>query len=509
MSDSVRIELLPLGKIIMATRGTFLEDVLSGGVVEFPCGGRRECAGCKIRVLSGKLPTTDDDAKRVSREEFAEGWRLACGAKVECDLKIELAQWKPGFGLDIPASNFTPRDGVGVAIDLGTAMIAAQLLDLRTAQVLAVKTEANIQSKRGEDLASRIHYAVKKRGQAKLCQLIREQIGRMILGLLKDADRLELDLKDIVIVGNTVMHHLFCGIDLAPLARYPFEPEYFGLQIFQSDYLRWKFKSNPTLRFLPCLGGFVGGDMLAAILATRLNESSALSVLIDLGAHGGVLLGNSKRILCAASGSGSAFDAVQISKGMRSVPGAVFAVDPIGGELRCRVLGGGSPRGICGSGLIDAIAAGLNLGWIEANGRLTQGSSMAVCSGVALKPADIRAVQLAKSPIAAALRILLQRWGATAGDLKRVYVTGPFGNCIHRESARRIGLIPCDADRIQPVGNSALLGAKIALLGLPQNDEACRNILRKIEHVSLAQDLKFPEICNDEIRFPDAGVLKG
>ena len=150
------------------------------------------------------------------------------------------------------------------------------------------------------------------------------------------------------------MHHLFCGLSVEPLSGHPFEPEQDGLQIFRAETLGWKFAGHPTVRFLPCLGSFVGSDILAGVLATKLHESDTLVALVDLGTNGEIVVGNRERMLCASTAAGPAFEGARISMGMRAVTGAISEVSIAAGQLRCRVLGNVPPRGICGSGLVDA-----------------------------------------------------------------------------------------------------------------------------------------------------------
>ncbi len=306
----------------------------------------------------------------------------------------------------------------------------------------------------------------------------------------------------VVLVGNTVMHHLFCGIDVEPLSHYPFEPVSPGLRVFQAEELGWILPGNPPVHFLPCLGGFVGSDILGGLLATRLHEAQLPAALIDLGTNAEIVVGNRQRLLCASTAAGPAFEGARISNGMRAVTGAIFEVRLESGQLRCRVLGHGQARGICGSGLVDAVAAGLDLGSIRPTGQLANGDSFPLTPPVSLTQHDIRELQLAKGAIAAGLRLLLQQWGAAPDQLDRIYVAGAFGNYINYSSARRIGLLKFPPDKVQPAGNAALLGAKLALFDAPQHDGAYPLLLAKIRHVSLNEDPNFHEAFVEEMVFP-------
>ena len=511
MTNMARIELLPLGKTLLIETGTPLQDVLFARGVEFPCGGHGRCRGCKIKVLHGVLPPTADEQRVLSESELAAGWRLACRTKAAPDMKIELAQWEAPILADHSVFNFTPQDGLGVAVDLGTTTLAGQLLDLRTGQVLAVRTALNVQAKHGADVMSRIEFALADSGLNVLRDLVRDQIESIIQELLSSADGHAGELRNIVIVGNTAMHHLFCGIHPGPLAQTPFEPEDDGLKIFRATELGWKLAGAPLVRFLPCLGGFVGSDILAGILATKLHECSQLSVLLDLGTNGEIVVGNRERLVCASTAAGPAFEGARISMGMRAATGAISEVSVQGGQLHCHVLGHATPRGLCGSGLVDAVASSLELGWIKPSGRLAQGNSLVLSPPVTLSQADIRELQLAKGAIAAGVRMLVKTWGATPVDVERVYLAGAFGNYINRASARRIGLIDFPLEKVEPSGNTALLGAKLALFRLDESDGSCGPVLEKTRHISLHEDPQFHDIYAEEMIFPDLvkGVAEG
>lgn len=494
MKGRVRIELEPLGKTLEVAPGTPLQDVLFPYGVEFPCGGRGRCRRCRVKVLRGALPATAGDAGVLTAEEIAAGWRLACHARAEADVALDIAQWETAILADDSAFAFTPREGLGVAVDLGTTTVVAQLLDLRTARVLGVRTALNPQVKYGADLMTRVEFAVRG-GQRALEQSIRTEIGTLIRKLAPPEP-----VRDVAIVGNTVMHHLFCGVDLDPLAHCPFEPVRDGPIAFRAAELGWAVPGDPQVRFLGCLGGFVGSDILAGVIATRMHESDRLTALLDLGTNGEIVAGNRDRLVCASTAAGPAFEGGRIGMGMRAATGAIVEVRVEDGNMACRVLGQCAPRGICGSGLVDAAAAALDLGLILRGGRLANGAKRLPLAGdVALAQADIRELQLAKGATAAGLEIVLARLGASAADLDRIYLAGAFGNYMNRASARRIGLLNVPLERVEPAGNTALLGAKLALFA--GTDYA--GLRAKVEHVPLGTDAAFQDRYVQAMAFPE------
>ena len=498
MNDPVRIVLQPLGQTLEVERGSPLQDVLFEFGVEFPCGGQAACKGCRVKLLSGRLPATPDERFILTPEEIESGWRLACRSAAEEDLTLEIEQWETVILGDDRAFVFTPLEGLGVAVDLGTTTLVAQLVDLASGHVLGVQSAVNPQVAHGGDVMSRVQFSLSGGGAAKLCGAIRDKVGELI-GLLSPPAA----IRDVVIVGNTVMHNLFCGIDARPLSYDPFRPLGDGLEIFRGKDLGWSIEGDPRVRFLPCLGGFVGSDILAGVLATRMHESEALSALIDLGTNGEIVIGNRERMVCASTAAGPAFEGGRIAAGMRAATGAISEVHVDEGRLRCHVIGHTEPRGICGSGLVDAVAAGLDLGVIGASGRLSGVESpWMLAPPVGLTQSDVRELQLAKAAIAAGVRILVRRWGAEPRDVTSLHLAGAFGNYVSRGSARRIGLIDFPLERVQPAGNTALLGAKLALFS--RDAGGFEQLRRRIEHIPLAADPEFQDIYVEEMRFPEA-----
>lgn len=492
-----------MGKTVEVERDTPLQDVLFAFGVEFPCGGHGRCKACRIKVVKGSLPVCPEQSTILSPKELREGWRLACRCRASDSLTIEINQWESPVLSDDSDFHFTPGSGLGIAVDLGTTTLVAQLVDLRTGRVLAVQTGLNPQAAYGSDVMSRVQYALEGSGLARMSVLIRDGIGGLLGGLMAAAAAKVEAVSDIAIVGNTVMHHLFCQIDVRPLAYYPFKPENDGPQSFQSSDLGWVIPGGPRVRFLPCLGGFVGSDILAGVLATKIHESRELVGLVDLGTNGEVVFGNSERMVCGSTAAGPAFEGARISMGMRAATGAIAEVRSSGEGIRCRVLGGGQPRGICGSGLVDAVAIGLERELIKRNGRFSGGMlQWTICPPVSLCQNDISELQLAKAAIAAAIRLLLHKLGAAPRDISRLFLAGAFGNYVDRGSARRIGLIGFPEEKVQPAGNTALLGAKLALFGAETGDAQIASLRGRIEHVPFSADPDFQETFIDCINFP-------
>ncbi len=502
MAGLVTIELRPAGIRLQLPQGTSLHDRLVAQQMEFPCGGCGRCRGCRIRVLHGHLPASDEDRELLGTEATANGWRLACRARAVDDLVLEVAQWQVTVLGDEQAVPVHPRDDLAIAIDLGTTTIVAQLLDRATGNILGVRSALNAQGTDGADVMTRLDFAVHHQGAGLLTHGVRDQLG----GLVKElVDALPQScprppVGEILVVGNTVMHHLFCGMDVEPLSRHPFETQSPDLQEFTASELDWSPR-GARVRFLPCLGSFVGSDILAGILATGLDTAASAGVLVDLGTNGEIVVGNRDRLLVASTAAGPAFEGARISIGMRAMTGAIAEVHRRDHGVECAVIGGGLARGLCGSGLVDAVAAGLDLGWVTRSGRLTR-PNLPLTQDLALQPRDVRELQLAKAAIAAGLELLVRRWRTRLEDLVPVHLAGAFGNYVRQASARRIGLLPSHIRDVNAAGNTALRGARQILLGPPSADLQFADLRRRVESVPLAEDPEFLDAYVRAMHFP-------
>jgi len=452
--------------------GQTLADQLFAAGVEFPCGGESACGGCKVKVLEGEAPVHSAMRDVLSDEELRDGWRLACRAMAGGRVVVEVEQWSASVLTDETRVPIEPRAGLGAVIDLGTTTLVVQIVDLTSGEVLRVETGLNPQARYGADVMTRLQYDLGRPGE--LGRVIRETLGRM-LG--------REPLREVLLAGNTAMHHLFCGLEVAPLTHAPFASPSLGGYRFAESELGWPRPAE----FLPCLGGFVGSDLLCGIVATRLDEQAQPHALLDIGTNGEVVVGSAAGIVCASTAAGPAFEGGRIGAGMRAGTGAIDTVHVREGGLDCHVIGGGTARGVCGSGLVDAAACGVELGWIRANGRVAAADKrLPLADGVALTQSDIRELQLAKGAMAAGLRML------GGGGVAKLYLAGAFGNYIREVSARAIGLLPEDV-AVEPVGNTALRGARMLLLAPGTRSARLDRIAALTRHVELAADSVFQD----------------
>jgi uncharacterized 2Fe-2S/4Fe-4S cluster protein (DUF4445 family) len=492
----IKITLQPIGLEIPVQAGTPLMDILHEYGIEFPCGGKGTCGSCRFRLISGTIPVTSSHASLLADIGLPEDMRLACMSAPYSDITIEIPQLETVILADNTRFEFEPHQGFGIAVDLGTTTLVAQLLDLSTGQVVNVVTARNPQGKYGSDIMSRIEFALHEGGAEILKQIIRDRIRDMISTLLSGHTA---GINKIILVGNTVMHHLFCGINVKPLSYYPFESPNTGIRKFSPSDLGWSLDNSPEISFMPSIGSFVGSDILAGIFATRLHLGNNYQVLIDLGTNGEIVVGNRERIICASTAAGPAFEGARINMGMTASTGAISSVKSSNGKFSCHTIGNIRSTGICGSGIIDAISVFLDKKLINDFGDIqSDKKEIFLDSNVFLNQKDIREVQLAKSAVASGLEILYRQLNIAADNIENLYIAGGFGNFINLANSRRIGLLDHPEERIRKMGNTALIGAKIFLFtGYDRIDE----VLKITKHISLESDPEFQELFINNMMF--------
>jgi uncharacterized 2Fe-2S/4Fe-4S cluster protein (DUF4445 family) len=479
-----------------------LADLLLAEGVEFPCGGEGSCGECRVRAIRGELPVTPAMRDHLTDEELREGWRLACclaGATVPAaPLQVEVRQWQTIVLSDEAPLILEPRDGFGVAVDLGSTTLVLQCVDLRTGEIVATQSALNDQARFGADVMSRVQHALAFPGV--LTGVIRQQIGAML-----EAAADGREIREVLIAGNTVMHHLFCGCDVAPLASAPFRSAAIAMVTRPGAELGWMGHRDTPVTFLPCIGGFAGSDLMAGMVACGLGSASSTEALMDLGTNGEIALTNGIDIVCASTAAGPAFEGGRISCGMRAGPGAIHQVERRNGALHWHVIGGGDPCGICGSGLLDATAEALDAGEVAASGRMRKPSQrIALAGGLTLTQRDIRELQLAKGAVASGLEMLRRELGVA--EIECLHLAGAFGNYARERSARRTGLLPPGDEHVAKVhaaGNAALRGTRLLLLQPNSRQALLDALLRRTRHVELAALAGFEDAFVGALAFPE------
>lgn len=418
-----------------------------------------------------------------------------------------------------------------VAFDIGTTSIVGYLLDLESGKQLAVAGMLNPQSAYGADVVMRAKYTLEN-GVSTLSDAVREALNTIIMDTAKQANIAPEDIFLISVAGNTCMHHLFLGISPASLVFAPYNPAIKSALIINAADCEMKANPLAKLLVLPNIAGFVGADTVAAILASDLDRSDMLTLLIDIGTNGEIVLGNRHGMIACSAAAGPAFEGALIECGMRGADGAIDHVSMSSGDVKYSVIGGKKPVGICGSGLIDTIAELVLAGLIDETGKLLSPSGITEVSGLSKKirsinggnafvlveaeesgngspiyitQKDIREVQLAKGALSAGISLLAEQLGVKTGDIGQVLIAGAFGNYMSPDSACRISLIPqILREKIIPIGNAAGEGSKQAALNVCEFERAIR-ISKECGYLELASHPMFQETFIDCLSFTDAG----
>jgi uncharacterized 2Fe-2S/4Fe-4S cluster protein (DUF4445 family) len=415
----------------------------------------------------------------------------------------------------------TEEHHFGLALDIGTTTVVGMLYNLHTGEMIDVESRTNPQSNFGADVISRIQFTRESSEnleflQKRIIQCFNEMIQKFSVRNTFDPNC----IYDVAVVGNTTMSHLFEAVDPESLAKTPFVPVYCqGVNNLASDL---ELSVNPlaNVYFLPNIAGHVGADIVAGMLATNVKNLPGVTLAVDIGTNGEVYLGNEGNILTCSTAAGPAFEGACIRHGMRAAKGAIERVLYQRGDIMVQTIENGDPVGICGSGLIDAVAVLLELGIIDKNGKMISaeacldlGLSQELCDrliqaddGMAfelyqnngrtiiLTQGDVREVQLAKAAIMAGMLTLLKEEGLKMTQIDRVLIAGAFGNYIDKKSAVKIGLLPdVGMTKLINVGNAAGTGASMALMS-----EKVRNEAELLSHFVKHVELSASPIFNDE-----------
>ena len=478
-------------------RGAFLQGITLSEItkVERPCGGHGKCGKCKVIAKGALSDVTEAERALLSAEEIDQGVRLACltYAMGDCEIETLLGDGGAQIVIDgaLPQFELDPQfKRYGIAVDIGTTTLAARLYD-GGGQRLSECSLLNPQQEWGADVVSRIEAALDGKAHL-LAKAIRAALDGMVSRLCEDFGISADAIDGMVITGNTVMLSLLTGEDVKAFSHAPFDVKrLFGETVTAHTLGLLSLQADTPVYLPPCISAFVGADITCSIVASQLCKKDT-AALIDVGTNGEMALWHDGRLTVSSTAAGPAFEGVSIERGMRGGAGAIDRVAVLNGALAAHVIGGGAPVGICGSGLVDAIACLLDLELLDESGYLEDGE-VVIASPVRLTQRDVRMVQLAKSAICAGLLTLIEDRGLVAKDIPTLYIAGGFGNYLNVYSASRIGLLPMDLIKgASTIGNAALVGASMMLLNGAIKDQA-NALAKKACVLSLAESPVFSE----------------
>ena len=478
-----RVRVLPQQLDMDARDGENLLDLLraAGLPVSAPCGGEGRCGKCRVSVDGHQIP--------------------ACRVTVDRDMTVTLPEdtaqriLTDGEGWTPPAEI---REGYLLAFDVGTTTVVGWLLE--DGRELACASASNPQAPFGADVISRIRQGV--RGQAEaMTAAIRDCLEDLTGQLCRGADILPGQIGLVSIVGNPAMQQILLGLPLDNLAAVPFAPVLTEAKTVPAGKIL-PLLDQAELLIVPDIAGFVGADTVACVLAAGMDTAEETALLVDIGTNGEMVLGSRRRMAACSAAAGPALEGAGIRFGMRGQDGAIDHVKLEDGRLACTVIGGGKPAGICGSGLIDAVAAALDAGWLNERGKiLTEDGLIHLTDHIFLTQEDIRQVQLAKGAIAAGIELMASHLGIGLADVAAVYLAGAFGTYMDPHAACRIGLLPPVLEgKIRPMGNAAGNGAKW-LACSPRGLDRARRIAGDTEALELAALPGFARCFAKNMRF--------
>jgi len=471
-----------------------------------------------LDALEDLEPHTSIEGLRVLGSVLrSSGWDVTA---VVCDQ--ELIDLEPG---DTTARRFA------IAFDVGTTTVVATLLDLESGQPVAVRSLLNRQQPFGADVITRISATMMdSEALGALSARVHETMASLVSEVCAEGEVDPREVYEITICGNVTMMHLALGIDPEPLSMAPFVVSTHSLpEVLASDFGVTVHPRAPAFVF-PSLGAYVGGDIVAGMLATGLTRDRRLRLFIDVGTNSEIALGSVDRVVATAAPAGPAFEAAQIRCGMRAAAGAIEGVKLSGDAVSLDVIGDQEPVGICGSGLVDAVAELVHCGLLDHSGRFIPDDDASQSHpglsdrltkigeervfvldwrggadperAVFLSQRDVRELQFAKASIATGWNILMRELGVDDSYISQVLLAGSFGAYLTPLSAVRIGLVPRIAlPRIVSAGNVAGEGAKIAALSVRERAEA-HSILREVEYVELSGRADFNDMFVDQLSFP-------
>jgi uncharacterized 2Fe-2S/4Fe-4S cluster protein (DUF4445 family) len=423
-------------------------------------------------------------------------WNWECQATVRNDEVIAIGSW--------------PSRQLGLAIDLGTTKIAGYLVDLSNGKTLASQGLINPQASYGDDIISRIGAVIKSPdGGVALKRLALEALNTLAVSLCAEVGASVEEIVDAVVVGNTAMHHLFLGLPVEQLALSPFVPMVSQALDIKAREAGLHIAAGAFVHLLPNVAGFVGADHVAVLLATDVVSAEGPVIALDIGTNTELSLANNGKIMAVSCASGPAFEGGHIKHGMRASTGAIERLRIKGDEVQYQTIDEAPPVGICGSGILDAVAQLYLAGIVDERGRIkanhprvhtNKGQREFVLvdkqkahPAIAITQKDVRELQLAKAAIRTGIQLLLEMNGFTEKQIEQVVIAGAFGSYIDLSSAVTVGLLPpLPLHCFRQVGNAAGMGAKMALVSLAKRKEA-QDIASRTHYVELASAPNFKQ----------------
>ena len=504
----------------------------SGIAVDQPCAGRGSCGKCRILLEGNVSEPTAKERELLSEDELLSGIRLACQTSARPGMEVKIIGGVPSRAQilsDFEHDNGVERDVIlpfskgAIAIDIGTTTLVTYLVDLEHKKVSATESAINPQVVFGADVISRISYVAENDLHlTEMQNCLVKKLDEMITQLCSEPLSQKIVIEYVIIAGNATMEHIFAGISPVVIGKAPFAPKFYKAPDMRASNVGMHIKGDPIIYMLPNIYGFVGGDIVSGIIYSGMQKNADLSLLIDIGTNNEMVLGNSDFLLCCSAAAGPALEGAKISCGMRAASGAIEKVwyDK---DICAKTIADDTACGICGSGLVDAIAVLLKTNILQRNGKfnspdgiyditllrrlhgaLARDKSFEVTKGtssISISQRDVREFQLAKAAIKTGIDLMLKISGKSLQDVKKIFLAGAFGNYIDKVNAVATGILPeVPLQNIVAIGNSSGLGACMLAIDASLWCETDR-ILDMARHVELAAEPDFQDCFINNLFF--------
>ncbi len=491
---------------VEVSKGTILEVIRKLGLeIISECGGKGLCGKCIVRIGKGEknLNSPTDTEKKFN---LGKNERLACQSKIIGSEDIHVFIGSIGkFSIlsetledKIKINPFVSRKNgmvvwndevldkdrgsiYGLAIDVGTTTLVLQVVDLETGQILATIADKNPQASYGDDVISRIDWTMKKKdGLKELHQVIISGVNKALAKINEGKGEISKKIYEVVVVGNSTMRNIFFGIDVSSLGVIPFESQSKEPINQKASYLNLAVNPKANVYGAPLIGGHAGADALADVVVTEIYTHDEVSMVIDIGTNGEVIIGNKNKILTASCAAGGAYEGATVGSGMGAVEGAIKNVKIVNSKVKYETIDDKPAIGICGSGLIDLLGELLKNGIMDKKAKLKR--TFYITKDIGISQQDVYQLITAKAGLRLDQDLLIKYYGITLDELDKIYLSGAFGNFINSDNAIAIGLLPNAEEKIAKIGNGALAGARQMLISQEKRKTA-EDIAKKIKHI--------------------------
>lgn len=510
---------------------TILEAAEQAGIIlDAVCSGTGTCGKCAVIIedtgkkvlacqhtIDRNLTVIVEDSSRLFEQRI-----LQQGIDRQIEIAPSIAEVNPDL---LQTSNSV----FGIAVDIGTSTVVAKLIDMYNGKCVGQAAMSNPQIKYGDDVIGRIAFGQTDDGLETLNKAIVGCLNDLIRQLREDADIESSAIHEVTVAANTTMNHILLKFPIKQLGQMPYEAHSVAAHDVPAYQAGLEINHDGMLHTMENIAGFIGSDTTAVAVAVGMDEIEKMTLMVDIGTNGEIVLGNNEKLYAASCAAGPALEGARISQGSRAVEGAIERVMLKEDDIDLDIIGGTSARTICGSGLIDAVAVLLEAGLLDATGKLAQPGSLSSSvpddiasrlvekdgqpafvlarnksnsnEPVILTQRDIRETQLAKAAIRAGIKLLQEKLSIKDDDIEQVLLAGAFGNYIQRDSAKRIGLLPdVNIKKIHFIGNAASTGAEMVLLSTEARKKA-KIISEKIEFIELASRPNFQTVFADCLMF--------